>query len=515
MKGADVLSSDAAMRETLRRLGLERDVVDPAARERNVRACAERGVTLPTFGELADPRRIPEETRASLDAVDPDAPDPRNLFRVHWFNAADRRGLASVPEHVVLPPEVTGVPSPILVLLGDRFPMIRAHKVLAAYGCLAPRLALGTFDLDRQRALWPSTGNYCRGGVAISRILGGRGVAILPEGMSAERFAWLRRWTASEGDIVRTPGSESNVKEIYDACARLEKDPANVVLNQFREFGNHLAHVTCTAAAVERAFEAHRAAHRSARLAAFVSATGSAGTIGAGNPLRERHGARVVAVEALECPTLLYNGYGAHEIQGIGDKHVPLVHDVLRTDVVVAVSDAATDALFAAANTPAGLARLEARRWPAEVTSALRSFGLSSFCNVLAAIKTARTLGLGPDDVLATVATDGAELYTSELGRITARRFGGAIDERGVEAALARHLDGAGAEHVLELRHADRLRIFHLGYFTWVEQQNVPLDVFDARKDERLWLAMRDVVAAWDEAIRAFNADVRRARGGA
>ena len=101
----------------------------------------------------------------------------------------------------------------------------------------SPRLVSGRFDPTRQRAVWPSTGNYCRGGVAISKIIGCRGVAVLPAGMSAERFEWLERWVAEPGDIVRTPGTESNVKEIYDACAELARDPANEIVNQFSGLG--------------------------------------------------------------------------------------------------------------------------------------------------------------------------------------------------------------------------------------------------------------------------------------
>ena len=209
------------------------DSGDPAALERTVERLRELRVTLPTFAQLADPALIPAGIREELAAVDPDEPHPLNLFRVHWYNGADRRGLVDVPQHVVLPPELTGVEARIVVALGDRFPLIGAHKVLAAYGCLAPRLVTGRFDPVRHRAVWPSTGNYCRGGVAISRLLGCRGVAVLPEGMSRERFEWLERWVAEPEDIVRTPGTESNVKEIYDKCARLAADPENVILNQF------------------------------------------------------------------------------------------------------------------------------------------------------------------------------------------------------------------------------------------------------------------------------------------
>src|SRR5205807_10604609 len=158
--------------------------------------------------------------REALASVGPDAPSALNLFRVHWYNDAERTGQVGVPEHAVLPKELTGVDARIVVAFGDRFPMIGAHKVLAAHGCLAPRVITGQFDPGAHRAVWPSTGNYCRGGVAISRIMQCHGVAVLPEGMSRERFDWLDRWVLEPGDVIRTPGTESNVKEIYDESAR-------------------------------------------------------------------------------------------------------------------------------------------------------------------------------------------------------------------------------------------------------------------------------------------------------
>jgi hypothetical protein len=245
----------------MRRLGLERDIVDEVVRGRALDRCRSLGVRLPTFAQLADPDTIPADITERLAGLDPDAPDPLNLFRVHWFNDASRAGRAPVPVHLVLPESLTGVPSPIVIALGDRLPMIDSHKVIAAYGCLAPRLVTGQFDPINQRAVWPSTGNYCRGGVAISRIMGCRGVAVLPEGMSAERFAWLERWVTQPADIVRTPGTESNVKEIYDRCAELERDPANVIFNQFCEFANHLVHWLCTGRALGAVYEAELARH--------------------------------------------------------------------------------------------------------------------------------------------------------------------------------------------------------------------------------------------------------------
>jgi cysteine synthase len=223
-------------------LGLERHVVDRETYRSAVDWFRAAGILLPTFAQLAAPGRIPAKIREALAEVTADEADPRNLFRVHWYNDRGRTGQVTTPVHVVVPSELTGVDAPIVVVLGDLFPMIRAHKVLAAYGCLAPRIITGTFDPATDRAVWPSTGNYCRGGVAISRLMGCRGIAVLPEGMSRERFEWLQNWVAEPGDVIRTPGTESNVKEIYDKCAELDSVPENVIFNQFSEFGNHLVH---------------------------------------------------------------------------------------------------------------------------------------------------------------------------------------------------------------------------------------------------------------------------------
>jgi cysteine synthase len=484
---------------------LEGEIVDRGVYERAVRHFRAAGIALPTFAQLADPTLVPRALRERLAGVDPDEAHALNLFRVHWWNGATRRDPVAVPEHVVLPPVLTGVDAPIVVALGDRFPLIRAHKVLAAYACLAPRLVSGEFDPGAHRAVWPSTGNYCRGGVAISRILGCRGVAVLPAGMSEERFRWLERWVSDPADIVRTPGTESNVKEIYDACGVMERDPANVVLNQFSEFGNHLAHYLCTGRALEAIFEAERARRPALRLAAFVSATGSAGTIAAGDHLKERFGARIVAVEALECPTMLENGFGEHNIQGIGDKHIPYIHNVMNTDVVAAVSDRATDELNVLFHTPAGREHLVARGVPQATLDALESFGLSSLCNVIAAVKVAKRLKLGPADALLTVATDGAELYASERRKTIEKRFPHGFASRDAAATFARHVLEASDEHLLELTETDRRRIFNLGYYTWVEQQGVSVADFEARRTQDFWRQLRDRIPAWDRRIEEFN----------
>jgi cysteine synthase len=489
------------------RLGLETAIVDQGVYDNTVQRFREAQLRLPTFGELTEPERIPPDIQARLVDVDPDAPHPLNLFRVHWYNDATRRGRANVPGYLVLPEALTGVPAPVVVLLGHRFPMIAAHKVLAAYGCLVPRIVSGQFDPTRHRAVWPSTGNYCRGGVAISRLMRCHGVAVLPEGMSAERFEWLERWVSDPADIIRTPGSESNVKEIYDACAVLDRDPSNVIFNQFREFGNYLAHAVCTGRAFAHVTEHLRTTAPSLRPRAYVSATGSAGTLGAGDTLKERYGLRVVAVEALECPTLLYNGFGEHNIQGIGDKHVPFIHNVMNTDAATAVSDRATDSLAVLFNSEAGRDYLvERRHVPRPLVAQLPALGLSSLCNLVAAIKTARYFRLGSDDLVLTVATDGAELYRTEERKALGKHFGGRFDSLDAAEVFGRYILGAATDHYLELRVPDRDRIFNLGYYTWVEQQGVTVDEFVARRDASFWTDLLAMVPAWDRMITDLNA---------
>jgi cysteine synthase A len=486
---------------------LPEEVVDSSALEHAVERCREAHVVLPTFAQLADPESIPRATLEAAARVGPDEPNPLNLFRLHWRNGRDRRSLAAVPPHLVLPPQLTGVEALVVVVLGDCFPLIRAHKVLAAYACLVPRLVSGQFDPTRHRAVWPSTGNYCRGGVAISRLLGCRGIAVLPEGMSRERFEWLERWVLDPADIVRTPGTESNVKEIYDRCAELALDPDNVVLNQFAEFDNHAVHYLTTGAALADVFESMQATDPGLRLRAFVAATGSAGTLAAGDYLKDRYGSVTAAVEALECPTLLRNGYGEHNIQGIGDKHVPLIHNVMATDVVLAVSDRATDRLGVLFGTETGRRYLSERRHIGDdEIAALDSFGLSSLCNIIGAIKVAKHYELGEGDVVATVATDGAVMYGSERELALRRYFPDGFGEVAAAEVFGEHVLGATTDNLLELTHEDRRRIFNLGYFTWVEQRGLSLEQFEARRKPEFWAQKRRHLERCDQLIADFNA---------
>jgi len=331
--------------------------------------------------------------------------------------------------------------------------------------------------------------------------------------MSRERFEWLENWVLNKRDIIRTPGTESNVKEIYDKCAELSGDPENVILNQFSEFANYLVHYAATGEAFETVFSAIKHDNPEARLAGFVSATGSAGTIAAGDKLKERHGTKIVAVEALECPTMLENGYGEHNIQGIGDKHIPLIHNVLNTDVVIGVTDNASDALNLLFGGNAGRAYVAGRRKiDPEVVRQFDNIGISGLANIVAAIKFAKHFDLDANDVVMTVATDSAEMYASERQSYLARRYPDGFDEVNAGEIFGQHLDGVATDHVLELTFSERKRIFNLGYYTWVEQQGVSVEDFDARKDQSFWRALVSTVPVWDRMIEAMNEEVGAAR---
>lgn len=470
------------------------------------------GLKLPTFAQLANPHHMPKLLQDFASSANVGKPDAGNLFRLHWFNKHDSNFLADVPPHLELPSTLTGVKARIIIAFGNSFPMIRAHKVLAAYACLVTRLVTGRFDPGRNKAVWPSTGNYCRGGIAISRILNCRGVAVLPEQMSQERFDWLKQWTLQpDEDIVRTKGSESNVKEIYDACEEMEKDSDTVVLNQFSEFPNYLVHRIVTGPALGKIFES--SARPSSRLSAFVAGVGSAGTLAAGDHLKKMYGTRIAATEPLECPTMLCNGYGEHNIQGIGDKHIPLIQNVMNMDFVIGVSDRASDALNVLFNAECGTQFLRSRFGVEEnQVSQLSNIGLSGLANIEAAIKLSKHQELNENDVIICVATDGADLYTSEINRTIGKVFGGRCGMAECAEIVGQTLTGCEPAHVLELTSTERRRIFNLGYYTWVEQRGVALEFFDARKDQAFWESVAAEGTKWDRLIEQFNTEVAGAK---
>jgi cysteine synthase len=470
-----------------------------------VQRARERNVILPQFKQQKDPKLIPAKIVEKLKTIGLWDINPLNLFRITWKNEAKPSGGGfGEGNWVEFPPELTGVSAKIVGISGKWFPT-GAHKVGAAYGCLVPRLVSGNFDPTTQKAVWPSTGNYCRGGAYDCALLGCPAVAILPEGMSPERFQWLK--SIGTDEIIATPGTESNVKEIYDKCWELRRERGDkiVIFNQFEELGNSIWHYNMTGGVIEEIYEKHYKTAKS-RLAAYISATGSAGTIAAGDFLRTKHpSVKVVATEALQCPTLYQFGFGAHRIEGIGDKHVPWIHNVRNTDAVAAIDDEQVMQLLRLFNEVAGQQYLAKQGVKKPVLERLPWLGISCICNLVAAIKTAKYYEMDSRDVIFLPLTDSMELYASRQKEMEEQH--GAYDDAKAIAHYARYLQGTGIDYLRELTWADRKALHNFKYFTWVEQQGRSSDELRQLWDDDFWTEVfaPEQVEEWDRMIQQFN----------
>ena len=478
--------------------------IDEGRRERAVRRVRERKIVIPTFAQMKDPNRIPVEVKQALHKIGLWDVTPENLFRITWKNEAVAQGGGfNGVNYLEFPNSLTGCEARIIGLVGKWFPT-GAHKVGAAFGCLVPRLVTGQFEPTTQKAVWPSTGNFCRGGAYDSALLGCQSIAILPEGMSRERFEWLAKIA---GEVIATPGSESNVKEIFDKCWELRGSGQDLMIfNQFEEFGNYLWHYAVTGHAMQEVLEHVMGPSDAYR--GMVSATGSAGTIASGDYLKQVFpSSKIVASEALQCPTLLENGFGSHRIEGIGDKHVPWVHNVKNTDMVVAIDDAAVVNLARLFNEPAGRAQLVRQGVPETFVNRLDLLGFSGISNLLSAIKFAKYYELGEHDIVLTILTDSMELYGSRLREMHAEY--GEYGDLDAAAHFARYLQGVSTDHLIELTYADRRRIHNLKYFTWVEQQGRTYEEIMAQwYDPHYWTDVQTQVGEIDALIEEFNARV-------
>jgi len=475
--------------------------IDRARLARTIARVRERGIVIPTFAQMKDPSRVPQSVREGLAGVELWEVNPLNLFRITWKNEPlpEGGGFGGV-NSLEFPSALTGVPARIIALIGKWFPT-GAHKVGAAFGCLAPRLVTGQFDPTTQKAVWPSTGNYCRGGAYDSALLGCQSIAILPKGMSRERFEWLSKIA---GEVIATPGSESNVKEIFDKCWELRSSGQDLMIfNQFDEFGNYLWHYEVTGHAMEEVLA--RELRPGDTYRGVTLTTGSAGTIACGDYLKQVFPtSKIAAGEALQCPTLLHNGFGSHRIEGIGDKHVPWIHNVRNTDLVIDLDDEAVVCLARLFNEKAGREYLVRRGAPQSFVSRLDLLGFSGIANLLSAIKFAKYYALGEKDVVLTVLTDSMELYRSRLMEMRAEY--GEYSTADADAHNARYLLGASTDAMLELREIDRRRIHNLKYFTWVEQQGKTYEEIVRLWDEpALWTGIQGQAEPIDAAIEDFN----------
>lgn len=478
--------------------------VYPDRLERAVARARERGIIIPTFKQQKNPELIPAGIKEQLRQIGLWDLNSLNLFRITWKNepVPFGGGFGRV-NYLEFPKELTGVDARIIALVGKWFPT-GAHKVGAAFSCLVPRLVTGQFDPTTQKAVWPSTGNYCRGGAYDAALLGCESIAILPEGMSRERFEWLSQVA---GEIIATPGTESNVKEIFDKCWELRRSGEDLMIfNQFDELGNHLWHYDVTGHAMEEVLEQELGAGETFRGSVFT--TGSAGTIGAGDYLKKIFPAsKVGASEALQCPTLLLNGFGAHRIEGIGDKHVPWIHNLRNTDLVMAIDDEATMSLIRLFNEQEGKLYLRRMGVSEELIEQLPLLGISGVANLLSAIKMVKWYEWGEGDVVITVLTDSMEMYTSRLEELTAER--GEFTAEDAAIAYHRYLMGQSTDYMEELTYPARKRIHNLKYYTWVEQQGKTYEEIQAQWYQKdYWTNVHNQVDEIDALIEEFNARV-------
>ena len=472
--------------------------------ENNIDYCRAKNITLPTFSMMKNPAEIPQVIKEQLRTTGLWDLHSANLYRISWHNEPqDHGGLFGGVNHIVLPPQLTGCRATIIMLTGRWFPT-GAHKVGATFGCLVPALVTGQFDPQQTKAVWPSTGNYCRGGAYISALLACNAVAILPEEMSRERFEWLK---SIAGEVIATPGCESNVKEIFDKCWELRNSGEDLrIFNQFDEMGNPLWHYTVTGHAVENLLGDYLAGGR--RFAGYVSSSGSGGTLGAGYYLKRKFPrSKLVVAEALQCPTLINNGFGAHRIEGIGDKHVPWVHDCKDTDMVVAVDDEVPMRSLRLFNEPVGRQALLSSGVGAELVSQLDLLGISGIGNMAAAIKFAKYYELTEKDIVVSIATDSMQLYGSRIGELEQER--GAYDEYQAQRDIEL-LHSITMDHTKELRYYDKKAIHNLKYYTWIEQQGREVEELNEQWDnhDAYWYDMFEQVDEIDQLITDFNSRV-------
>ncbi len=471
---------------------------------RSVERAKERNIVIPTFGQMKDPGSIPEPILQELKDIGLWDVNPRNLFRITWKNEPkDHGGAFSGVNYLEFPSSLTGVDARIIALVGKWFPT-GSHKVGAAFACQVPRLVTGQFDPTTQKAVWPSTGNYCRGGAYDSALLATTSIAILPEGMSQERFDWLDNIA---GETIKTPGSESNVKEIFDKCWELRASGEDLMIfNQFEEFGNYLWHYEITGHAIEEVLLKELGPNDEFR--GVVLTTGSAGTIGCGDYLKQKFPlSKIAAGEAEQCPTLLENGFGAHRIEGIGDKHVPWIHNVKNTDMVMALDDNVIVNLARLFNEPEGHTYLMEKGVPTDFIEKLDLLGFSGIANLSMAIKFSKYYELGPEDVIITILTDSMELYQSRLKEM--HEDVGTYTQKDAAADFSRYLMGLTTDSLLELRYTDRRRVHNLKYFTWVEQQGKTYEEILAQwYDQDYWTSIQNQVPEIDNLIVEFNEKV-------
>jgi cysteine synthase A len=446
----------------------------------------------PTYAEMRDPSLLPADVRRRAEAARADERDPLNLYNITW-----RRPDGGV-SHVVLPPELTGVEANIVVLVGAPFPS-GSHKVGPAYATLAEAETLDGVRPGTRTVVGPSTGNFGIGTAYVSMLKGYKALVVMPDTMSRERYERIGKYGA---ELDLTPGSESDVILTLERThSRYVARPDEyLVLAQFELLPNYRFHRYVTGDAALHA----AAGYGDGRVAAFVAAPGSAGTLAAGDAIKARFPEAVtVALEPRECATLYRGGQGQHMIEGIGDKMVTLIHNVLTTDYVALIHDADSVRGLRAlvgGGVP-GFAPACACGRSAGGTCLRDCLGISAVCNIVGAIKTAKLLGLGPRDNVVTVATDRFDRYPSVLAELERRE--GAPDAATLEAWTERIFRGADTSEILDVRgEAEKERLHRMKEQLWRR----------FGYGDELFRAMRGA-AYWDEQVAVIDEVDRRMKG--
>ncbi|MEW6730982.1 MAG: pyridoxal-phosphate dependent enzyme [Acidobacteriota bacterium] len=451
----------------------------------------------PTFAEMLDPAKIPADIRArALAAKKSDPLDPINLYNLTWKNEQGK------VNYLVLPNALTGVDANIIVLYGKNFPT-GSHKVGPTYSIAMEKQLAGEIEPGHDTLVWPSTGNYGIGGAWVGPRLGYDSLVLLPEMMSQERFDKITSYGAK---YIKTPGCESNVKEIYDKTKELAAaSPRNKILNQFQEFGNYRFHYGITGNSIIEAIEElARAGSGNGRVAAFVSAMGSSGTIAAGDRIKQRFPeAKTIGLEPTQCPTLYNNGYGGHDIQGIGDKHVTWIHNVLAMDAIMCIDDIECKKGLQLLSEDIGMKVLEQRfQIPRETVETLsKMFGISGICNLLGAIKAAKYYEFGGRENVVTVATDSLDRYHSVLQEMN--NTYGKMDETEAIVRAVSIFHNVKLDWIKEGTRDVKKSWFNLKYYTWVEQQGKTVEELNAQKDPEYWIAHQEKIAEIDKQLLA------------
>lgn len=445
----------------------------------------------PTYEEMLHPWKIDAEIRKkAYEMRTVDHLHPLNLYNITW------RGIDDQVKYFVLTKEFTGVDANIVVLYAKDMPS-GSHKVGPTYSVLTEMTVTHQVDPLVHRLVWPSTGNYGVGGAWVSNRMNYNSLVILPEEMSTERFNLIEEYGSK---VIATPGCESNVKEIYDKTHELRaEDPEHIrILNQFDAMANYRFHEYVTGNTMVETVREN--AIGNGEIAAVALTVGSAGTIAAGDRVKKvfPH-AKVVAGEPIQCPTLSLNGYGGHDIQGIGDKHVTWIHNTYNTDGVVQIDDMDCKRMLKVITTEEGQAYLKTIMDPETVDFIKDKLGISGVANIIAGIKTAKYYNLKEGENVLVVATDAIDRYHSVMAQQKTLDF---------ETARAYHeriFLFQEPSYFFEGDQLNRARWHNLKYYTWVEQQGKTVEELNAQKDQSYWLEEAEKVSEIDRLIEAYR----------